>query len=76
MKNFVFTGLILLFSVTAQAQIYKWVDENGKTQYTDQPPPPNVATDVKGLNIKSAPMSGNSQTGKTKNLSEIGRAHV
>ncbi|MBK9662821.1 MAG: DUF4124 domain-containing protein [Nitrosomonas sp.] len=49
---------MLLFSVTAQAQIYKWVDENGKTQYTDQPPPPNVATDVKGLNIKSAPMSG------------------
>ena len=70
MKNFVFTGLILLFSVTAQAQIYKWVDENGKTQYTDQPPPPNVTTDVKGLNIKSAPMSGNSQTGKTKNLTE------
>jgi len=33
------TGLILFAAFSAQAEIYKWVDENGKVQYGDQPPP-------------------------------------
>lgn len=70
MRNFLFTGLILLFSITVNAQIYKWVDENGKTQYTDLPPPPGVAKEGQRLNIKSSPISGNNETSKSKNLAE------
>jgi len=70
MRNFLFTGLILLFSITVNAQIYKWVDENGKTQYTDLPPPPGVAKEGQRLNIKSSSISGNNETSKSKNLAE------
>jgi hypothetical protein len=31
--------LILALAVPAQAQVYKWVDANGKIQYSDNPPP-------------------------------------
>ena len=36
-------GLALLLCATgASAQMYKWVDANGKTHFTDQPPPANA----------------------------------
>lgn len=70
MKNFILIGLILLFSVTAHAQIYKWVDENGKIQYTDLPPPSNVTKEGQRLNIKSGAVSKNNETSKPKNLTE------
>ncbi len=68
MRIFVFTVIILLMSISANAQIYKWIDKNGKTQYTDQPPPPDAAQDEQRLNIKSAPVAGNPN--KPRNLSE------
>ena len=41
-----FTGLFALVlatqSHTAFAQVYKWVDENGKVTYSDVPPPKSV----------------------------------
>lgn len=41
--------LLLLSAVTAQAEIYKWVDENGQTRYSDRPPPGKVdATTTRG----------------------------
>lgn len=71
MKIFVLTGLILLLSVTANAQVYKWVDENGKTQYTDRPPPPGAAREGQRLNIKpAASANANSETRKSRNLTE------
>lgn len=70
MKFFVLTGLILLFSAAADAQIYKWIDENGKTQYTDRPPPPEVSREGQRLNIKSAPAATNNEMGKSGNLAE------
>jgi Domain of unknown function (DUF4124)/Glutaredoxin len=45
------------FSGLAQAQQYRWVDKNGKTQFTDTPPPPG-ARDVRKSDItatKAAP---------------------
>ena len=30
---------ILLATATVAAQVYKWVDKDGKVQYTDTPPP-------------------------------------
>lgn len=54
MKVFVWLGFIILLNAsTASAQIYKWIDEHGKTQYTDRPPPPDVKAEGKRLNIKS-----------------------
>jgi len=34
--------LLGLLSFNAQGKIYKWVDENGTTHYTQQPPPAGV----------------------------------
>jgi hypothetical protein len=36
--------LMLCLALPASAQMYKWVDENGKVQYSDKPPPSNVKT--------------------------------
>ena len=34
--------LLLSFAVSAQAQLYRWVDDQGSVHYTDHPPPPNA----------------------------------
>jgi hypothetical protein len=34
--------VLALLPVLAQAQLYKWVDENGHTQYSDRPPPAGI----------------------------------
>ncbi len=40
-----------LATATVAAQVYKWVDKDGKTQYTDTPPPPNaIKGEAKKLN--------------------------
>ena len=50
-----YSGLaLLLFALAclpAAAQMYKWVDENGRTQFSDRPPPPGV----KFVTINSTP---------------------
>lgn len=46
--------LLLLFPLCAQAQMYKCVDERGKTQYTDKPQAGCKATAIK----PSPPISG------------------
>jgi len=42
MLRFVLLGLMLALAAPASAQLYKWVDKDGRTRYTDQPPPPGV----------------------------------
>ena len=39
------TGLALCLALPAAAQMYKWVDANGKIHYSDKPPPSNVKTE-------------------------------
>lgn len=34
---------VLLATATVAAQVYKWVDKDGQTQYSDSPPPPGAA---------------------------------
>ena len=41
MKKILFF-ILLGFACSAQAQLYRWVDEKGSVHYTDQPPPPNA----------------------------------
>jgi len=38
-------GLALCVALPAAAQMYKWVDADGKVKYSDTPPPSNVKTD-------------------------------
>jgi Domain of unknown function (DUF4124) len=37
--------LALCVALPASAQMYKWVDANGKVHYSDKPPPSNVKTE-------------------------------
>ncbi len=48
MKRFI-TLLLLLISISASAEIYRWVDENGKVQYSDKKP---EDTKVEEVNVK------------------------
>lgn len=64
----VFALLLLAFAATAHAQVYKWVDANGKTQFSDQPPP-GARSEV----IKVKPSTGAGQPsapGKTESLAD------
>ena len=46
MKRFsVAIALTLCMALPASAQMYKWVDANGKVQYSDKPPPGNIKTE-------------------------------
>ena len=38
-------GLALCVALQASAQMYKWVDSDGKVQYSDKPPPSNIKTE-------------------------------
>lgn len=38
--------LAFAFSATAHAEMYRWVDKEGKVHYTDQPPPPKEAKKI------------------------------
>ena len=40
---------VLLFTVSAQAELYKWVDKHGRTHYSDSPP----ANDLKSLEYRA-----------------------
>ena len=38
-------GLALCVALPASAQMYKWVDSDGRVQYSDKPPPSNIKTE-------------------------------
>jgi hypothetical protein len=48
-------GLAFAVAMPASATMYKWVDADGKTVYSDQPPPANVKSEV----IKPPPPPSN-----------------
>jgi uncharacterized protein DUF4124 len=53
--------LLLLFAaVPASAQIYRWVDANGQTHFSNTAPPPGVKATVVDENAKEAPSSPDS----------------
>ena len=57
MKLAVFFCLLCMFAVySAQsASLYRWVDNDGKVHYTEQPPPPSAARKVEERAIGTAP---------------------
>ena len=52
MKRIVMLACALAFASLASAQLYKYVDKDGKTVYTDQPP---AGSDTKQMNVPTAP---------------------
>lgn len=74
MLRIIVTVLLFGFSIVANGELYKWVDSNGNTQYTDQPPPSGAAITEKRLKIKLPPVQPVQSTGdkndKPKSLAE------
>jgi molecular chaperone GrpE (heat shock protein) len=52
MQRIIVVAIALALSPLAAAQLYKYVDKDGKTVYSDQPPP-NTAS--KQVNVQSGP---------------------
>jgi hypothetical protein len=73
MKRFSLTiALALCVALPASAQLFKWVDENGKVQYSDKPPPSNVKTEKirKPATAASAAASGEVKGGAAKDAAK------
>jgi len=50
MKRLIALALVLAFAQAASAQLYKYVDKDGKTVYSDQPP---ANADSKQINVQT-----------------------
>mgnify|MGYP003624459369 FL=1 len=59
-----------LFSHQSIAKIYKWVDENGKTHYTQSPPPGDTQSEQIKLNSKVDTESAQKQLEDQKNKAD------
>jgi hypothetical protein len=62
MKKVLIITCALAFATLASAQMYKYIDKNGKTVYTDQPPP---EADPKAMHVPSSATGSPSAPGKT-----------
>lgn len=60
MRGFAFFFL-MCFSFGASAQIYRWVDANGRVNFSNSAPPQGVQATVVDANAREAPSSADSQ---------------
>lgn len=51
----IMAALALALALPTAAQVYKWIDKDGKVHYSDKKPRDPKAKDVKDMNIQSAP---------------------
>ncbi len=58
MKRFMIVALALALAPLASAELYKYIDSNGKTVYTDQPP---AAVDSKQVKVQESSPTGTPQ---------------
>jgi FKBP-type peptidyl-prolyl cis-trans isomerase len=67
-------GLALCVALPASAQMYKWVDSDGKVQYSDKPPPSNIKSEkLRGpASAASAPAAGEGKDGTQKDAAKGG----
>ena len=56
MRHIMLSVLLLSFSLAAHGQLYKWVDKDGGTQYSDRPPPPGAVRGEERLDIRAKPV--------------------
>jgi glutaredoxin len=65
-----FTALFFVFCSAAQAEFYKWEDENGNVQITDYPPPAKSGKKVKihkfDSNLREEEQGASSKDGQKK----------
>src|SRR5262252_103179 len=64
MRRILLFAAAMALSAGVAAQAYKWVDENGKTRYGDQPPPGVKATRLQGPPPPSSPPPAASKSGE------------
>jgi glutaredoxin len=66
MRIALLAGIVLAVScASASAQMYRWVDKEGKTHYTQTPPPPDArSVEKKDLGAGAAAGSGSMQYGE------------
>lgn len=71
-------GLVLCLALPATAQMYKWVDSNGKIHYSDKPPPSNVKTEKLRTPAQpaGAPAPSASKEGTQKDTAKTGPKSV
>jgi Skp family chaperone for outer membrane proteins len=53
MRKTLFALILLAATLSAHAELYKWVDSSGKVQYSDQPPPNANAKSIGRVKGKS-----------------------
>ena len=66
--------LTLCLALPVSAQMYKWVDANGKVQYSDKPPPSNVKTEKlrESAPAPTAPAASDAKDGAKKDAAKAG----
>ena len=71
--------LVLCVALPASAQMYKWVDANGKVQYSDNPPPSNIKAETlrapppaPSAPAASAAAAGADKSGAAKDAAKAG----
>ena len=57
MKNILLIALLLTISLSVNAQIYKWVDDNGNIQYSQTPPMDRDAQVLRGDRTSGTPLT-------------------
>jgi hypothetical protein len=67
-------GLALCLALPASAQMYKWVDADGKVQYSDKPPPSNIKTEKLRIPAQaaSAPAASEGKGAGSKDAAKAG----
>ncbi|MBL8519915.1 MAG: DUF4124 domain-containing protein [Betaproteobacteria bacterium] len=69
--RFLATAAILLAAATVTAQVYRWVDKDGKVQYSDQPPPAGASkADPKKIADAPAAATGSAAAGGSKSIAD------
>ncbi|MDX2348934.1 MAG: DUF4124 domain-containing protein [Porticoccus sp.] len=68
MKLVIAIGLLLLMP-TSFAEIYRWVDSDGKLHFSDQPPEDTVTSEE--VSSKMAPINRDSSTNETEKLQQV-----
>ena len=62
-------AMALTLPVSGQAEIYKWIDAKGVVTFKDTPPPEGIKAEV--INVRSAPISSNTENGSTPNAPKV-----
>jgi hypothetical protein len=64
-------GLALCVALPASAQLYKWVDSDGRVQYSDKPPPSNIKSEKLSAPARAgAPAASEGKDGTQKDAAQ------